>query len=218
MRTHCKPPLPPILAYEIIPSSWLYRECTSIYETFQSELAKRIKGMTVDEIANVLHLYAYANRSDNRFFREIETELLSRELEFVPVHLVGKILKAFSYSNLGSSMVYAKISKTIKLTQHETLPMALASYAYLFSKASENMSAGFGVYQIAQKQVLEHLRSLEFKDCVKIAKYMISSHVGNNDFCRSIEEKLVKEYPPEIEPAQLVNLCKYLSKVKKEDS
>ena len=88
--------------------------------------------MSVEEIADVLSVYAYVNRHNPQFFRDIETELLDRELELVPVHLVGKILKAYSYTNLGSAIIYQKISKTIKITQNEILPMNLAKYAYLF--------------------------------------------------------------------------------------
>ena len=96
--------------------------------------------MTVDEIANVLSTYAYANRSNPQFFRDIETELVERELHIVPVHLVDKILQAYSYSNLASSLMYYKIARTIKIVQHEIPIIKIAKYAYLFSKASENMN------------------------------------------------------------------------------
>lgn len=107
--------------------------------------------MTVEEIADLLYVYAYSNRHNPQFFRDIETEILERDLELVPIHCVGKILQAYSYSNLGSAIVYQKIGKTIKITQHEIKPLTLAKYAYLFSKASENIKSGFGVYQIALK-------------------------------------------------------------------
>lgn len=36
-------------------------------------------------------------------------------------------------------MLYNKISNTIKLVKHEIDPLKLGEYAYMFSKASENM-------------------------------------------------------------------------------
>ena len=72
-----------------------------------------------------------------------------REFELIPIHLIGKMLKGFSYCNFGSSMMFGKIAKSIKLAQHEINFMKLAEYSYWFSKASENMQAGFGVYHIA---------------------------------------------------------------------
>lgn len=50
-------------------------------------------------------------------------------------------------------MVYNKIAKTIKVAQHEIDPLKLADYAYMYSKASENMKAGFGVYHVAEAKI-----------------------------------------------------------------
>ena len=64
---------------------------------------------------------------------------MEREFEYIPMDCISKLLKGFSYCNLGSAMLYNKISKTIKLAQHEIDPINLANYAYMFSKSSENI-------------------------------------------------------------------------------
>ena len=73
--------------------------------------------------------------------------------------------------------------------------MNLAKYAYLFSKASENMKAGFGVYHIAEKRILQKLNTLEFNQLIKICKYLLSQNIGSNDFLKKFEAKLYDSYP-----------------------
>ena len=50
-------------------------------KTLETEFRRRLKYMTVPEICRVVWVYAYANRADPSFFRDIEMELDDRELE-----------------------------------------------------------------------------------------------------------------------------------------
>ena len=71
--------------------------------------------MTVEEIASILLLLAYANRKNREFFLAIENELYMREFDLIPVYLIGRMLKGFSYCNFGSSMMFSKIAKSINI-------------------------------------------------------------------------------------------------------
>ena len=71
--------------------------------------------MSLEEIARVVKLYAYSNRSNPTFFREIETALFERDMDYINYRSIGTILEGFSYSNLGSATLYNMLAKTIKV-------------------------------------------------------------------------------------------------------
>ena len=54
---------------------------------------------------------------------------------------------------LGGGELYKKLAKTIKVAQYEIKPIKLAKFAYLFSKASESMKAGYGTYHVAESRL-----------------------------------------------------------------
>ena len=55
--------------------------------------------MSIDDLAKIVKLYAFENRGDPEFFHAIEQDLLDRDLEYVPVQILGTLLKGFSYCN-----------------------------------------------------------------------------------------------------------------------
>lgn len=183
-----------------------------IWSTFRSEFSRRIKNLSLSELAQLLYTYAYANRSNPDFFREIECELLERDLKYIPFHSIEKILEGFSYSNLGSATLYQKIARSIKLVQFEFAPIKLARFAYLFSKTSDSLKGGFGIYAIAEARVLERLPDYQFNELVKLSKYFISQNIGSNQFLLKLEEQLLEKYQAPTDPALLIKLCKYTSK------
>ena len=60
--------------------------------------------------------------------------------------VIRKILWAFTHLDVGSSVLYSHISKTIKVGQYELEPLELAESAYMLSKVSENSKGGYGVF------------------------------------------------------------------------
>lgn len=60
-----------------------------------------------------------------------------------------KILWSYTHTNFGSAVLYAHISKTLLVGQHELKPLQLAESAYMLSKVSENAQGGYGVYAAA---------------------------------------------------------------------
>lgn len=94
--------------------------------------------MSISEIAEMMVQQAYANRADPSFFRTIEAEIINREDEIFDYRDVGKFLWAFSFSNLGSAIIYKKIADIIKIAYSEMKPTELAEYSKYFSKATES--------------------------------------------------------------------------------
>jgi hypothetical protein len=89
--------------------------CNSIWNSFENEFSRRLKYMSIEEIARVIKLYAHSNRSNPSFFRAIENELFERELDCVNYKYIGVILEGFSHSNLGTATLYNSIANTIKI-------------------------------------------------------------------------------------------------------
>ena len=58
----------------------------------------------------------------------------------------------------------------------------MAEYSYWFSKASENMQAGFGIYHIAEEKVKEKLRDMSFAELVKVSTFLLGQNIGSNEF------------------------------------
>jgi hypothetical protein len=81
----------------------------------------------------------------------MENELFEKEEELIPLHLVEKMLYGFSFSDTGSATIYNKLAKSIKIGQHEMPILQLARCAKYFSKASDNLKGGFGIYLIAEQ-------------------------------------------------------------------
>jgi hypothetical protein len=106
--------------------------------------------MSIDEIARTVKLYSHANKSNVSFFRDIENELFERDMEYVDYRCIGVILEGFSHANLGSTTLYSNLARTIKVASAEISALDIAKYAYYFSKTSENIKGGFGVYKIAE--------------------------------------------------------------------
>jgi hypothetical protein len=50
--------------------------------------------------------------------------------------LIRKILFSYTHLDAGSSVLYAHISKTLTIGQHEFRPLELAESAYMLSKVS----------------------------------------------------------------------------------
>lgn len=123
------------------------------------------------------------------------------------------MLWAFSFSNKGSAELYSKIANTIKLAQHELPAIKLAEFAYYFSKSSENIQGGFGIYQIAEKKLLESLDSYSFRELIRISSLLIPQNIGSNGFLREIELKILQRFPNKeaIALTDLTKLAKSLS-------
>ncbi len=64
---------------------------------------------------------------------------------------------------MGSSVLYAHITRTIKIGQYELQPQELAEAAYMLSKVPEDAEGGYGVFRIAEQHIKDHLDRFEFK-------------------------------------------------------
>lgn len=73
--------------------------------------------MSIDDISNLVNIYAHSNKYTKEFFRDIENELMERDWEFVPVHCVSKLLKGFSYRYL----FYSYNKYVIKINKNNIL-------------------------------------------------------------------------------------------------
>jgi len=49
----------------------------------------------------------------------------------------------------------------------------MCEYAYLLSKASENLNGGFGIYYIADQKVNLEISTYNFEESLKICKFLI---------------------------------------------
>ncbi|KRX08409.1 hypothetical protein PPERSA_08608 [Pseudocohnilembus persalinus] len=173
---------------------------------------KELKHMSINEISNLVYLFSHANKQTKQFFRDIENELMERDFEFIPIDCIQKLLKGFSYCNLGSSMIYNKIAKSIKLAQYEIDPLKLGQYAYMYSKASESIKAGFGVYHIAEQRITQFLYRYNITQLTKLAKFFMSQKIGSNQFLTELEKEIISKYPKDIQLNILVKYAKFTSK------
>lgn len=145
-----------------------FTKVDEIWDPLENEFSRRLHTLSLDEIADVLVKFAYINRHNRAFFHQIENELHDREdMDVININLIEKFLYGFSYSNHGSSLIFHKIAKTIKIAQSEINPLKLALFANYFSRATESIKGGFGVYQIAEKRIHERLVDYDFHQLVK---------------------------------------------------
>jgi len=87
-------------------------------------------------------------------------------------------------------------------------PTTLAEYAYYFSKASNSMKGGFGIYQTAETMIQQRLRDFDLLQLRRICEYLLPQNIGSNKFYGELEERLHDLYPKDIAPSILVSLCK----------
>ncbi len=64
---------------------------------------------------------------------------MNRDDEIFDYRDVGKFLWAYSFSNLGSAVIYKKLADIIKVAYSEIKPVELAEYSKYFSKATESL-------------------------------------------------------------------------------
>lgn len=145
-----------------------------LWGKLQTEFRKRIKMLDLKDIAEILWYFAYANRHDPKFFYDLEDAIFLCNLEDeLDYRLIGKILWGFTHANLGTTNLYTTIAKRIHSIYFELRPVKLAEYAYYFSKASNSMKGGFGVYQLAEKVIMERLPDLDLMQIKKICEYLL---------------------------------------------
>ena len=123
------------------------------------------------------------------------------------------MLWAFSFADLGSVELYSKIADTIKVVQYEIPPMKIAEYANYFSKSSENIQGGFGIYKVAEQRLTETLNDYNFHQLIKIGLLLIPQSIGSNEFYGKLEERIFETFPnkEEIALPDLVRLAKAIS-------
>jgi hypothetical protein len=139
--------------------------------------------LDLKDIADILWYFAYANRHDPKFFYELEDAMFECDLEEELDHkLIGKILWGFSHANLGTVNVYIAMASRIKKIHFEIKPIKLAEYAYYFSKASTSMKGGFGIYELAEKSIMEKLPDMDLLQIKKICEYLLPQNIGSNAF------------------------------------
>jgi len=181
----------------------------ALWAKLEGEYKKRIDSMELKDIAEILWLYAYTNRKNPKFFKVLEDGIFgqdySTELDY---RLIKKILWGFSHANYGSSVLYSTIANQVKKIHMELDPTLLAEYAYYFSKASNSMKGGFGMYQIAETKIQERLRDFDLLQLRRICEYLLPQNIGSNKFYQELEERLEELYPKDVAPSVLVSLCK----------
>lgn len=169
----------------------------------------RAEYLTIEQVADLLWNYAYVNRGNRAFFRMLETAIIDYDLEAgFDYRLLGKILWGLSHNDKGTTAVYSKIAKIINKLYTEISPIKLAEYSFYFSKATESIQGGFGVYQHAEKSITDNIRYFTFEELVKTAEYLFPQNIGTNEFHALIEKRMFELYPSEIIPSTLVSLCK----------
>ena len=182
----------------------------AVWAKLEGEYKKRIDSMELKDIAEILWLYAYSNRKNAKFFKVLEDGIFgtdySTELDY---RLIKKILWGFSHANYGSSVLYSTIANQIQRIHMELDPTTLAEYAYYFSKASNSMKGGFGIYQTAETMIQQRLRDFDLLQLRRICEYLLPQNIGSNKFYGELEERLNDLYPQkDIAPSILVSLCK----------
>ena len=123
------------------------------------------------------------------------------------------MLWAFSFADLGSSELYSKIADSIKIVQFEIPAMKIAEYANYFSKSSDNIQGGFGIYKVAEKRLTETLNDYNFHQLIRIALLLIPQSIGSNEFYKKLEDRILETFPnnEEISLTDLVKLVKSMS-------
>jgi len=180
-----------------------------VWQKLENEYTKRIEGMDISQIAEILWLEAFANRKNKEFFRVLEDGILARDIaEELDYRLIKKILWGFSHVNYGSAELYSTIARHITRVQTEIEPIMLAEYAYYMSKASNNMQGGFGVYHIAEKLLQQRLRDYDLYELRRICEYLLPQSIGSNKFYAELEQRIKEKYPQNVPPSVLVALCK----------
>ena len=169
----------------------------------------RAEFLTIEQVADLLWNYAYANRGNRAFFRKLETAIVDYDIEKgFDYRLLGKILWGLSHNDKGTTVVYSKLGKIITKIHTEISPLHLAQYAFYFSKATESMQGGFGVYILAEKSITDHIRYFKFEELLKISESMLTQNIGSNAFYALFEKRVLELYPDDIPPSYLVTLCK----------
>lgn len=170
---------------------------------------QRAEFLTIEQVADLLWNFAYANRGNRTFFRQLETVIIDYDMDGgFDYRLLGKILWGLSHNDKGTTPVYSKIAKMIKKIHTEISPLKMAEYSFYFSKATESMQGGFGVYQLAEKSISDNIRYFTFQELVRTTEYLFPQKIGTNEFHSVLEKRILELYPSEIAPSALVSLCK----------
>lgn len=80
--------------------------------------------------------------------KEVEKIIIEEKLK-INYPVIRKILWSYTHLDVGSSVLYSHICKTLKIGQHEFMPLELAEAAYMLSKTSENAAGGYGIFLIS---------------------------------------------------------------------
>lgn len=173
---------------------------------------KKVYKLSLEQIINFMYKLVKLNKKEFEFMKEVQRAIIE---EKIPINypMIRKILWSFTHLDVGSSVLYSHLAKTIKIGQHELHPLELAESAYMLSKVTENVTGGYGTFQIAQKHLEASLPRLNFHELTKAASLMLTQNIGSNNFQMKLEEKLYKKFPNRISLGinDLVSLLKATS-------
>ena len=63
---------------------------------------------------------------------------------------------------MGSAVIYKKLADIIKIAYSEIEPIELAEYSKYFSKSSESLKGGFGIYNLTEKVIMDRMKEFSF--------------------------------------------------------
>lgn len=143
----------------------------------------------------VVYVSAYLGVGSRKFFDEISAELMECEDEILlggenSIKKIDKLLWAFAMKDFGTAEFFAQVSYWIKLFDLENLVHAkqLARFCNYFSRISNTVGGGYGLYKKAERRIGIKLRKLDFHELVNIAELLIPQKAASREFTEKLQD------------------------------
>jgi len=72
-----------------------------------------MKTLSLEELSKICAILSKKNQARYSFFKEIEDELLGREIEGFSIDIIDRFLYGFSHANLGSPRLFTFFQKLL---------------------------------------------------------------------------------------------------------
>ena len=100
-------------------------EMKKIYSKIVRTVKDKAEKLPVEEMVDLVYKLAKMNKKEYELMKEVEKVIVEDKIK-IDFPLIRKILFTYTHLNLGSSVLYSHISRTLKIGQHEFRPLELA--------------------------------------------------------------------------------------------
>lgn len=106
---------------------------------------KKLNFLSLESLIDFVYKMVKLNHKNFDVMKQVEKILIEEKIK-ADFPMIRKALWAYTHLDVGSTILYSHLCKTLKIAQHEFSPLELAEAAYMLSKVSENATGGFGIF------------------------------------------------------------------------